>query len=397
MDSPDTPFPPMQETTDSRLTELEERMARREARIDNTLHAMGETLAALTRALTALPTTQPPPPAVIPTPAPTTVITRNIRNDLKPSLPPTFDGDRQKGKGFIHACQAYIRLRPDQFLDEQTKIQWAMTYMSQGRAQKWVGRVYHWESLPVNVGSDHFIDWDDFRSKFKIEFYPLHSDALATNKLEGTTYFQGRRPVDDYLDEFRDLITESGYTDPKTIVVKFRRGLRPAIADAVATMASGRPDDLDPDSWYEAAIRIDQNEAANEAFRSSHASIKPRLTSEVPARTVALPAPQRTFSRFAHLTPAPGSPVPMDIDAAKRAGKLPTTCYRCGKVGHLSKSCPSGFDIRHLARDDIDVLMQQLVARLDSMDIAATSSLPEEKESSEDEAEEPQDFPKGGR
>ena len=32
-------------------------------------------------------------------------------------------------------------------------------------------------------------------------------------------------------------------------------------------MASGRPDDLDPDAWYEAAIRIDQNQAANAAFR----------------------------------------------------------------------------------------------------------------------------------
>jgi hypothetical protein len=341
----------------------------------------------------SLPTTQPPP-----TPALPTVVTRTVRNDLKPALPPTFDGDRSKGKGFIHACQAYIRLRPDQFLDEQTKIQWAMTYMSQGRAQKWVGRVYHWESLPTNSRSDHFFDWDDFQSKFKIEFYPLHSDALATNKLEGTTYFQGRRPVDDYLDEFRDLITESGYTDPKTIVVKFRRGLRPAIADAVATMASGRPDDLDPDSWYEAAIRIDQNEAANEAFRSSHAMVKPRSTSEAPSRSTHVGlTPQRTFSKFAHITPTPGSPVPMDIDAAKRTAKLPTSCYRCGKVGHISKNCPSGFDIRHLERDDIDVLMQQLVARLDSMDIAAVSSSPEDKETSEDEAEVPQGFPKGGR
>ena len=264
-----------------------------------------------------------------------------------------------------------------------------MTYMSQGRAQKWVGRVYHWESLPKNVGSDYFVDWDDFRSKFKTEFYPLHSDALATNKLEGTTYFQGRRPVDDYLDEFRDLITESGYSDPKTIVVKFRRGLRPAIADAVATMASGRPDDLDPDSWYEAAIRIDQNEAANEAFRSSHTSVKSKTPSEVPYRGTSYSGtvPTRTLPKFAHMTPTPGSPVPMDIDAAKRTGKLPPSCYRCGKVGHISKNCPTGFDIRHLARDDIDVLMQQLNAQLDSMNITAADSLPEEEKTSEVESE----------
>jgi len=36
------------ETPESRLAELEERMARREAKIDNTLHIMGETLTALT-------------------------------------------------------------------------------------------------------------------------------------------------------------------------------------------------------------------------------------------------------------------------------------------------------------------------------------------------------------
>jgi hypothetical protein len=52
-------------------------------------------------------------------------------------------------------------------------------------------------------------------------------------------------------------------------VVKFRRGLDPKIGDAVATMAANRPDNLDPEGWYEAAVRIDQNQAMNDAFQSS--------------------------------------------------------------------------------------------------------------------------------
>jgi len=45
------------------------------------------------------------------------------------------------------------------------------------------------------------------------------------NVLETTSYFQGRWSVDNYLDQFKDLIEDSGYSDPKTIVVKFCRGL----------------------------------------------------------------------------------------------------------------------------------------------------------------------------
>jgi hypothetical protein len=187
MDSPGFELPQLPGTTESRLVELEARLTKREAKIDQTLDSMSQTLALLARAVTSNTSNSP---ATSQTPLPSTTPIRS-RSDLKPALPTNFDGDRQKGKGFINACQAYFRLRPDQFQDEQTKIQWAMTYMNQGRAQKWVNRVYQWESLPANVGTHHFVDWSDFRSKFKAEFYPLHSDALATNKLEGTTYFQG--------------------------------------------------------------------------------------------------------------------------------------------------------------------------------------------------------------
>ena len=54
---------------------------------------------------------------------------------------------------------------------------------------------------------------------------PLNSEATAVNMLEMSAYFQGKQTVDNYLDQFQDLVYYSGYTDPKTIVVKFCQGL----------------------------------------------------------------------------------------------------------------------------------------------------------------------------
>jgi len=169
--------------TESRLAELEVKLASQEAKNTQVLDALNTTLRLLATMTqnqqTTLPQTQLAPTSV-----------PQVKLDLKPSPPPNFDGDRLRGKGFINACQAYFRLCPDQFPDEQTKIQWAMTYMNQGQAQKWANRIYHWEAIPANAGNPHFVDWDDFRSRFRTEFFLLHSDAVATNKLEGTSYFQ---------------------------------------------------------------------------------------------------------------------------------------------------------------------------------------------------------------
>ena len=87
--------------------------------------------------------------------------------------------------------------------------------------------------------------------------------------LESISYFPGNCSVDDYLNKFTDLITNAGYTDLKTIVVKFQRGLNPQIQDAIATMAYRRLSNTSLDSWYKAAEIFDQNHTANEAFKST--------------------------------------------------------------------------------------------------------------------------------
>jgi hypothetical protein len=53
----------------------------------------------------------------------------------------------------------------------------------------------------------------------------------ALTKLKSTRYYQGRKAVDDYIDEFSELIDEAEYTDSLSIVMKFQRGLDRDIQD----------------------------------------------------------------------------------------------------------------------------------------------------------------------
>jgi hypothetical protein len=290
------------------------------------------------------------------------------KNLLRPSAPPDFDGTRSGGKAFLTSCRTYIRLCPEAFDDDDTiKIVWAMSYMKSGRAGRWATREFEHEA---KSGHLRFIDWLDFEEEFRKDFLPLDSEAAAVNALETTSYFQGKRSVDDYLDQFRDLIEDSGYTDPKTIVVKFRRGLDRRISTALAGMAAGRPSDTDPKTWFRLAVQMDQNRAADEAFHTSY-----RQTS-LPTSTTRLPTPLRSVptappARFAHSNPSPGNPVPMDIDAARKNKTPPDTCRRCGKTGHWSKDCDLRFDVRYMNEDELEM---ELENRLAAKDVAASEA-----------------------
>jgi len=115
--------------------------------------------------------------------------------------------------------------------------------------------------------------WGDFKQQFRLHFFPVNVEADAINALEGIFYHQENWTVDDYLGSFQALVSDAGYTDPQTLVVKFQQGLRLGIQNQIATMPYEWPADTDPDAWYRAAQRIDQVCLVNEAFQSVSYSV----------------------------------------------------------------------------------------------------------------------------
>jgi hypothetical protein len=138
---------------------------------------------------------------------------------IKPASPDNFDGDRSKGHAFLTSCELYLLLTGSDYPDEQSCIHWALSFFKSGRAATFAERIVRQE---MRMGVMAFADWMDFTSEFRATFCPENEATSALMRLELDRYFQGQRNVEAYIDEFRDLVNMSGYTDPITIVLKFR-------------------------------------------------------------------------------------------------------------------------------------------------------------------------------
>jgi len=121
------------------------------------------------------------------------------RTRPKLSAPPDFSGERHNDHAFLNSCALYIHLAPEQFYDEQEKILWALTFFKDGHAAKWSKNVFRQEA---DTGIFPIPTWRDFEQQFQLHFFLVNAEVDAINTLKGTSYHQGGRTVDDYLDNF---------------------------------------------------------------------------------------------------------------------------------------------------------------------------------------------------
>jgi hypothetical protein len=97
-------------------------------------------------------------------------------------------------------------------------IHWALSYFKGGRAASFAEHIL-WQELWS--GKMCFASWHDCTEEFAAMFCLENEAIMALMRLESDQYYQGKQNVEAYIDEFKDLVDLSGYTDPIAIVLKF--------------------------------------------------------------------------------------------------------------------------------------------------------------------------------
>ncbi|KAF5353614.1 hypothetical protein D9758_013761 [Tetrapyrgos nigripes] len=347
------------------------------ARLEQASQSQSEQLAEI---LTALQGRNPPPPPPPPPPQPPSQHPTRPPSSASSSTPSShhssgashakvfppgiFDGQCSNGR--VWWTSAIIYASTVRFQDDITKIMWALSYFQTGRAATYCQSLIDHEHL---YGSSCFDTWEEFEKEFIREFMPEDECTQASLTLEGASYFQGTTSVDEYVNNFCALITMAGLnikpvlysanpTNPaikarledakhvsQTVVLKFQRGLWPALEKKVAE-AEACPQGWDVMAWYSLAKRFDKHEREDTIFHSAQRSVppgppKPLGRSLFPIQ-FPVPAPTPTP---ASRVPAPAQAplpqgIPMEVDTLRQRFLAHRTCYTCGKTGHFSAVCP---------------------------------------------------------
>ncbi|KAL0176566.1 hypothetical protein M9458_028896, partial [Cirrhinus mrigala] len=221
------------------------------------------------------------------------------------AVPAKYAGEAAECSGFLLQVNLYIRMQPQQFPTEQSKVAFLTSLLS-GKALKWAEAIWNSNNPIIN-------SYDQFVTHFS-EVFSTATGALSTSD-QLFRLRQGSSSIHNYTLHFRTLAAASGWNEI-SLLGAYRQGLNPEIRSAMAIY----DDTIGLEAFLLRTMRVSQQLAA----------CQPPVT-----------APQ--VASVAASTPVPE---PMQVDStrlsrAERDRRISQgLCIYCGQSGHILRTCP---------------------------------------------------------
>ncbi|KAG6878240.1 hypothetical protein C0992_008402 [Termitomyces sp. T32_za158] len=144
-----------------------------------TTKTISNSLWVLLKRLSAAPAASPPfstPALQFPAARPAPPM-QGHANIPRPALPDAYNSNRASGERFLQSCVTYIQLCNDNFLSNELKIAWVLSYMKSKQATTYSMKVF-WRPRGVTG----FADWATFEQEFQDKFFswnPAKTTVLA--------------------------------------------------------------------------------------------------------------------------------------------------------------------------------------------------------------------------